>query len=1277
MKRLLQNLVAVAALLLVGVSANAQTDLSKMKIASISEAITTQPEAGKYYLLEQDRGNTMTPAGDTGEGGTITRASSADAVSVGDMASAVENYLLQFIPTGDVSAYGVGGVYILQWATGNYWVSIYGSSNGQDDAKITTTSDAGEAGIYNVYPTTTGGNLFGLNAFDMDKKVDNNGAGGEVVGWDSGLNEATSGNNVWTIYEVTFEEASNETLELQDLIAEAQAAYDANADVRNAQITSTEQFSSPYTDPDEGSLDDLLDGDASTYWHSNWHGGSVDNGIHYIQVDLADDFVGGDLILSILRRNNANNQVVKMSIKDGEDNLIDTVDLPYEAQGETVEAEFNCPEGIYTLRFYNEGTVGYSQFEQGFFHLAGLQLYTVTPGLNTENPEVAEVLAEAIAAAEAAIEGDATAADIATLQDALDYYLANIEGTEEKPVIEDGEYLIVNQEGNYLGGGLTWGTQAAIIGKPQFIGFEVQSDGTYHLDSHQYNGEAAHYLGSNLYFDNASPVDWTIEAVDGGYTIYGTVDDGTGYLTSNGFQTVPTVEASPYVWTLVTMDDVVASMDDASADNPVDVTALIAFPEMKRNSDTEFYPMWTITGYDDEDVPNNYAFGGGSAVANCAESWHSTNGFNFSQEITLPKAGKYTLSAQGFWRDDESSTLLLPVMYAGNKTSTFPEITRTDEYLGVADNMANAYQEFLLGLHPIDAITITAAEDGETVTIGFKGEDTSLWNIMGELALTYSGPAPIEVEPVYVEVHECEAEIDHWTTTGNNGTHELNTWSVEADESGMVTPFCQNWIASGNVLTDATISHTQLTGLEAGSYEVTLDVRIFSEAGNDIEAGSTLSANGVSVGLVEAGTATTYNASKVVYGTYTLQCEVDENGTLDIAIDVKDATFNWIAWKNLTVSYLSTEMQTFIPVEGKMNAEVEATMNAAIAAYNSNPTAANYYAAVDAIAAAEASVAYYAPIEEVVEALDEAGTAVWQESQYAAMYDAGTLTSEDVSADLAAAVVAQTTAGSDMTYAITTAGTWIGQTGTYADGMERYGDEIAVEDGEVVKVLYQSLEGLTPGTYEVSFYAVANNAWVGAAVGDGIAQVFANDVVEDVTVYDQTGCTPTDYPHTIQCTVGEDGTLEFGLQNIATGGNWYVCQAISLTLVEAAGAEEEDLSELIAQYEAALAAATEAVEGAESRLGETPAEDEVEEVEEWKATLAEYTLDTTTATKEEMEEAIPVLEALAEAANSFTTAISGISAEEGNDVIYTISGTRVSKAVKGVYIINGKKVLVK
>ncbi len=947
------------------------TSITNKKIVSISDAITTQPEEGKWYLIMNNRGGTMTPAGDTGAGESITRASSADAVTEGMAAEGVAGYLLSFTPTGQTSTYGVGGVYTLQWATGNYWKSIYDVSNG---VAVTTSSDASDAGAYNVYPTATGGSTFGLNAYDMNKKVDNNGVGDILTGWDSGQNTATSGNNVWWLYEVELAEMSAAEMELRALIEEAEAdyaLYDGKLDtgfssgdgVGNGLIKSTSQFSSPYTDPTEGSLDNLLDNNAGTFWHSTWQGNSVADGLHYLQVDMTDDFNGGDVVLNLIRRNTNNDHVTAMSVKDGDDvEIVPTFEIPFSGSGATDQVTITIPEGNKTLRFYEQATTS----NNGYWHVGDFQLFDASylhPDYNNSNPSVADQLTAAITAASEAISsGEVSQSDIDALQAAIDYYLDNID--------------------------------------------------------------------------------------------------------------------------------------------------------------------------------------------------------------------------------------------------------------------------------------------------------------------------PYKLDPGTV-VHECVAELADWATTGNNGTHELNTWSVEADESGMVTPFCQNWIASGNVLTDATISHTQLTGLEAGSYEVTLDVRIFSEAGNDIEAGSTLSANGVSVGLVEAGTATTYNASKVVYGTYTLQCEVDENGTLDIAIDVKDATFNWIAWKNLTVSYLSTEMQTFIPVEGKMNAEVEATMNAAIAAYNSNPTAANYYAAVDAIAAAEASVAYYAPIEEVVEALDEAGTAVWQESQYAAMYDAGTLTSEDVSADLAAAVVAQTTAGSDMTYAITTAGTWIGQTGTYADGMERYGDEIAVEDGEVVKVLYQSLEGLTPGTYEVSFYAVANNAWVGAAVGDGIAQVFANDVVEDVTVYDQTGCTPTDYPHTIQCTVGEDGTLEFGLQNIATGGNWYVCQAISLTLVEAAGAEEEDLSELIAQYEAALAAATEAVEGAESRLGETPAEDEVEEVEEWKATLAEYTLDTTTATKEEMEEAIPVLEALAEAANSFTTAISGISAEEGNDVIYTISGTRVSKAVKGVYIINGKKVLVK
>ncbi len=1278
MKRLLQTLAVSVAFLLVGGSANAQTDLSKMRVAAISDALTTQPEAGKYYLLEQNRGNTMTPAGDTGEGNTITRASSADAVSVGDMASAVENYLLQFIPTDDVSETGLGGVYILQYATGNYWVSIADLG----DAKgITTTSDAEEAGIYNVYPITTGGNLFGLNAFDMGKLVDNNGVGSDVVAWSEGQNDGTSANNVWTIYEVTLEEVSDVAIELQDLIAEAQAAYDSNEDVMVALISSTEQFSSPYTY--EGSLDNLLDGDANTFWHSDWSS-AVENGIHYIQVDLADDFVGGDLILSILRRNNANNQVVKMSIKDGDDNLIDTVDLPYEAQGETVEAEFTCPEGIYTLRFYNEGTVGNTQSEQGFFHLAGLQLYYADPviGYNTKHPTLAATLAEAIETAQAALEGDATLSDVAALQAAIDTYLRVI----DKP-IEEGEYLLVNAEnGYYLGGGLTWGTQGTQLGKPQFFGLEVLADGTYTLDSHQYNSAVQHYLGTNLYVD-ADVAYWTVEEAGDGYTLYNAT--AGGYLTGNGFQAVLSAEeeaTAAAVWTLVSKADVLEAQANVEIGSTVDVTPLIAAPELKRNCNTSYYPTWTVTGYDGTGTPSNYAFGSGSNVANCAESYHSTNGFNICQTLTGLKAGKYTLGACAFYRDDSSTTRLLPVMYAGDVTVEFPELDTS------ANSMADAYAEFIEGQHAI-SLDFTVENDGDDVVIGFKGEDTSLWNIFGELSLTY------HADPVWVEVHECEAEFDHWSIAGNSsGAFQLNNWSVEDDPSGMVTPFIEYWIGTGSILSDATISHTALTGLEAGDYKVSIFARAFNEGSTDpVSEGIAFTANGESVDLT-TGTIDVWDGkSAEVYGTYEVECTVGEDGILNIGFDVAGLTAcDWVAFKNLVVYQSASEPPAVTPVEGVMNADVAAAQDAAVAAYAELATGNNYYAAVDAIAAAEISIAYYtditAEIEAVVPTLDEDGAAAWAASATAVAYEARTLTDEDVKPALAAAVLAQTTEGSDMTYAVLNAGEWSADQGNGPAAYSTFATETYIGTGEATsgKVLYYTVEGLQPGTYTVTFYAAANMAnGISGDSGSDISVAYANDVTTSMTVGTNSAAQITSLDdmtlYSVTCTVDMDGTLEFGIQNVADGGNWFLGAVNSLTFLKA----PEDLSELIAQYEADLTEAAALVAELEESIAINGADeaydaDILAEMEEALAGLQEAIsiygdIDTTDTTKEALEEAIAALEAAMETASSaYATAISSLATStEGNDVIYTISGTRVSKAVKGIYIVNGKKVLVK
>ncbi len=724
-------------------------------------------------------------------------------------------------------------------------------------------------------------------------------------------------------------------------------------------------------------------------------------------------------------------------------------------------------------------------------------------------------------------------------------------------VIEEGEYLIVDVEGYYLGGGLTWGTQAATIGKPQFIGFEVQEDLTYHLDSHQYNGADSHYLGSNLYFDS-SPVDWTLEEVEGGYTIYGTGDTGTGYLTSNGFQKEATLEETPYVWTLLTKDDVIASMADATTDVPVDVTALIAAPELKRNSNTDYYPTWTVTGYDGTGTPSNYAFGGGSAVANCAESYHSTNGFNINQELTLPLAGYYSLSAKGFYRDDSSTTLLLPVLYAGEQSVEFPELNTS------ANTMAEAYAEFLEGLHQINSILIEAGEDGETVTIGFKGEDTSLWNIFGELELLYYGAE----EPVLTEgtVHECVAEFDHWSISGNTGgSFQRNTWSTEADPSGMTTPFIEYWVGAGSQLSDATISHTQLTEMTAGYYEVSIFARAFNEQSLvDISEGITFSANSQSIDLNKETHATFDHVSAEEYGTYKVYCEVGSDGKLDIDLTLEGANCDWLAFKDLQVVHLGsslTDLPELAAAEGTMNSSIEAAQTEALSAYASSATLANYNAAYQAVECAQVSVAFYAGVADALEQLeaylDEGGKAWLEENEAIVAYRNNTLTYQDMYDVYWGAVKQQTTVGTDLTEAMEETGEWTAEQGngpsSYSNGLAT---ETYISSGEATAgtIMCFSVTGLSAGTYEVSFYATANMAnGVSGDSGEGITQAYANDATAAITVGTLSGADITSLDnmtlYTLTCTVGEDGILEFGIQNVADGGNWFLCAPVSLTLV--------------------------------------------------------------------------------------------------------------------------------
>lgn len=85
------------------------------------------------------------------------------------------------------------------------------------------------------------------------------------------------------------------------------------------------------------------------------------------------------------------------------------------------------------------------------------------------------------------------------------------------------------------------------------------------------------------------------------------------------------------------------------------------------------------------------------------------------------------------------------------------------------------------------------------------------------------------------------------------------------------------------------------------------------------------------------------------------------------------------------------------------------------------------------------------------------------------------------------------------------------------------------------------------GYYEVQFYAVSSMAHKDFKTGIGIAEWYVNDVSDYMNVIAQTDCTPESETNLRKATVYvEDGKLEFGIRNIATGGNWYVTHLKSI-----------------------------------------------------------------------------------------------------------------------------------
>lgn len=304
--------------------------------------------------------------------------------------------------------------------------------------------------------------------------------------------------------------------------------------------------------------------------------------------------------------------------------------------------------------------------------------------------------------------------------------------------VSGSDYLIKNvQTGYYLVGGMDWGTHACLHKMPQWFTL-TESDGSYTLDSHQFNNNAAyHFLATGLYVDGAT-TSWTIAetATAGVFTIS---NDGN-YLAGNGVDAVITTTtdgtAESAKWQLISYDDFVASLGGEIGVSGVDATPYIKDPELKRNGNFTTWSgakPWTITGFNGSGTPSNFKQGDDGNNASCAESFQSSNGFKVVQTLTGLKPGKYQLTAQAFYRQDGEDTDNYPYLFVGDAKSYFPVRTGTE------NSMVAAYSSFLNGTYPVDPISFIVSSESDNVTIGYANANVKMWNIFGQTQLTYFG----------------------------------------------------------------------------------------------------------------------------------------------------------------------------------------------------------------------------------------------------------------------------------------------------------------------------------------------------------------------------------------------------------------------------------------------------------------------------------------------------------------------------------------------------------
>lgn len=588
-------------------------------------------------------------------------------------------------------------------------------------------------------------------------------------------------------------------------------------------------------------------------------------------------------------------------------------------------------------------------------------------------------------------------------------------------------YLQNISTGKYWGAGddNNWGTRAMLVDHPQYVTLISNDDGTYKMESQVTNGGTAYYFNGD-YMDNGSPVSLKFTAsgnyftIANGNTYYGA--GGSSYAISEN-----TVDATSNsaLWKVYTEDEMLATLDDADVDNPVDATFLFLDPGFGRNNRN--FNAWNPVagnlniGRQGTDKNNNYG---------CGESWHSN--FSLVQTQTVPN-GTYKIESRAFYRQDGSDNDHLPVISVNDESVTFPLRT------GAENSMQAAQQAFQAGSYAIKPIYISVTDGSMTLSLTLEN-NTTLWCIWDGFDITYYGDASIAEVALseYVNAYQqaltaaqsylntamFDDDKDALTEAVNDNTLNLNDPSLTKEQMEAATANLNaaaaaakvdaaqyayynnvsNAIAGQTNVDLTSVTPDQNWGFETGNLTSWTSADGGGVANNNNFSGKVGSyfverwRNGAALGsgslthdalVLPAGVYTIsvnaqnleqYNnnaAGKGYFlyanndkveigaaGTYTILTNLADRSELVIKMALEDCTGNWVSCDDFKITYVGEDFPAYTLVTGKMNNDVAAAQTAAEAAFVANKTTENYNVLLSAIAAAQASHDAYARLAE-------------------------------------------------------------------------------------------------------------------------------------------------------------------------------------------------------------------------------------------------------------------------------------------------------------------------